>query len=626
MSATLLVGALLIILFNVSTMMSSALSDKSAPKAVKGELDLSEVDLSSINSIPLAGNWEFYWQNLLTPAEVAEAGLEPSFIIAPKAWIRSPDNGEGVASQGFATYHLNVRTDKKYANLSLKIPTIGTAYRLFVDDKLMSEGGRVGETPETSEPGYNSNIVLFQPNSESFSVTVQVSNYDYYASGMWRYLRIGEPQNIQQEQYQLILRAAFLLAIFLTVALFNLIQFTLRPVDPLPIIIAITCLMLGLREIGTSQVLAISGLADWSFYTSARISFLTFYATTPLLLAYFHMTFPKDYKKSVMALIYVVCIAASFLVLLSPPAVFSQSLPYFQGFSIIIMPYVFWGLIQAVRHHRNGARLLMLGTVFLFALVLNDILFHLDLIDTTLMVSFGLVAFVLCQNYLTYIRFIEAGVQNELLSETLEQRNLELQNFSHSLEEKVSQRTDELAKVNEKLELLAHQDMLTGLPNRRGMMEFIEESIVQFKLNNTPFCLLIVDFDKFKHLNDTLGHEFGDQVLSEGATLMRQVLREQDKVARWGGEEFLILLPATPIEGGQLLGKKINDKLRVTLSKSIGNKVSVTVGVAEFTEGDTLNSCFKRADEALYEGKNTGRDKVVLAKSPTSKDQREAIE
>jgi diguanylate cyclase (GGDEF)-like protein len=281
--------------------------------------------------------------------------------------------------------------------------------------------------------------------------------------------------------------------------------------------------------------------------------------------------------------------------------------------TLLFMPYIFWGLIKAVRKKRHGARLLMLGTIFLFSLVVNDILFHLAIIDTTLMVSFGLVAFVLCQNYLTYMRFINDGMQKELLTDTLEERNQELQDFSQSLEEKVTQRTKELAKANKKLGELAHQDLLTGLPNRRGMMAFIEESMVQYKQNNTPFCILVMDFDRFKLLNDTLGHEIGDQVLSEGADLMRNELREQDHVARWGGEEFLILLPDTHIKGAKTLAEKLKDNIKGTLTKTIGNNVSVTIGVAEFAAGDTFNTCFKRADKALYHGKQSGRDQVVLS-------------
>jgi diguanylate cyclase (GGDEF)-like protein len=612
-SAILLVFALLVILFNVATLMSETHTDKSAPQTIKGDIDLTQIALSEVGSVPLAGNWAFYWQKLLTPTQVDDSKHESTHINIPHAWVRTTMDGQPLPTQGVATYHVNVQTDKKHANLSLKIPSIGTAYRLYIDDNLVSEGGNIGYTSETSEPGYNPDIILFEPKSDHFSITVQVSNHDYHWGGIWTAIRLGVPKNIHQEQYQQIIRTSFLLAIFLTVALFNLIQFTLRTADPLPIIIALTCLLLGMREIESSQMLHIAGLTQWSFITNARINFLTFYATTPLLIAYFHITFREEYNKNLMLIIYLVCAVASLFVVFTPPVVFSESMSFFQAFTILFMPYIFWGLIQAIRNQRHGARLLTLGTLFLFALVLNDILYNLDIIDTTLMVSFGLIAFILCQNYLTYIRFIDASQQNELLSETLEERNIELQNFSQSLEEKVEQRTDELAKANEKLGELAHKDMLTGLPNRRGMMIFIEQSMVQHRHNNTPFCLLIIDFDKFKKLNDTLGHEAGDRVLSQGAILMRKVLRNHDQVARWGGEEFLILLPGTPLKGAQILANKIKDNLRDTLTESIGKKVSVTIGVAAFEELDTLDSCFKRADKALYMGKKTGRDKVVLA-------------
>lgn len=614
-SAILLVFTLLAILFNVSTMMSEVLSDKSVPQVVKGDIDLSKIALSDIGSVPLAGNWAFYWQKLLTPNQISNGKNEAIHIAVPHAWVRSTMDGQPLPKQGVATYHVNVMTDKKHRYLSLKIPAIGTAYRLFIDENLVSQGGLVDGTPESAKPGYNPNIIIFEPKSERFSITVQVSNHHYLWGGIWTAIRLGDTKNMHQEQNQEILRTTFLLAIFLTVALFNLIQFTLRTADPLPIIIALTCILLGLREIESGQVLHIAELTQWSFATNVRINFITFYASVPLIIAYFHISFWQEYNKKIMTAIYLICGSASLFVLVAPPKIFSESMPFFQLFTILAMPYVFWGLIQAVRNQRHGSRLLTLGTLFLFALVLNDILYSLDIVDTTLMVSFGLVAFILCQNYLTYIRFIDAGQQNELLSETLEERNKELQNFSQSLEEKVEQRTDELAKANEKLDELAHKDLLTGLPNRRGMMIYVEESITQHRQRNTPFCLLIVDFDKFKNLNDTLGHEAGDKALSEGATLMRKVLRDQDHVARWGGEEFLILLPGTPLKGAKILAHKIKDNLKESLSKSIGIKVSATIGVAAFEEMETLDSCLKRADEALYMGKEGGRDKVVIAES-----------
>ncbi|WP_166423314.1 diguanylate cyclase [Paraglaciecola sp. 20A4] len=621
-SAVLLVCVLLAVVFNIATLMTEVLSDKSVPQAIQGKIDLTTIELSEIGSVPLSGNWEFYWQKLLTPSQIDNSKNEPTYIDVPHAWVRSTLDGQPLPTHGVATYHVNIFTDKKYANLSLKVPTIGTAYKLYIDDNLVSEGGKVGLTQKTSEPGYNPEIILFEPKSDKFSITIQVSNHDYYWGGTWTTVRLGVSHNIHQEQYRQILRSSFLLAVFLTVAIFNLIQFTLRTTDPLPILIALTCILLGLREIESSQILYFTGIAHWSFATNARINFLSFYAASPLVIAYFHITFWQEYNKKLMAVIYALCTIASLCVVFTPPEIFSQTISLFQVLIILVMPYVLWGLIKAVKNKRYSARILTMGTMFLFAFIFNDILFSLDMIDTTIMISFGLVTFILCQNYLTYTRFINASKQNKYLSIILEERNNELQNFSQSLEEKVKKRTDELANANEKLGELAHKDMLTGLPNRRGMMVFIEESIIHHRQSDTPFCLLILDFDKFKKLNDTLGHEEGDRVLSEGSTLMRQVLRDQDEVARWGGEEFLILLPSTPLTGAVIIANKLKNSLKETLTKSIGIPVSVTIGVAEFEKADTLGSCFKRADKALYLGKKNGRDKVVLAEpGETQQDQ-----
>ena len=617
-SALFLVMALLFVLLNVVLLMSESVMDKRAPQAVKGELNLSGVSLDSGHSYPLTGNWAVYWQQLLSPQDLfldAKGANSPrvNYMQLPHAWNREAIDGKPLENHGVMTYHLKVQTDKHYQQLGLKIPSIGTSFNLFVNEQLMASGGKVGVQASQSEPGYNPQILLFEPGGKTFDLVIQVANFDYFWGGPWHPLRISTPPLMYQEQFQHTVRSAFLIGIFITVALFNLIQFTLRPKDPLPVSIALTCIMLGLRELETTQVLHIAGITDWSFATNARISFLTFYLATPVVIAYFHLSFYRDYDKRVMSVIYTLTLAFGLFVIFFPPPVFSPSMPWFQILSFLIMPYVLWGLMQAVRNKRYGARMLLLGSLFLFALIINDILYNRGVIDSVLLVSFGLVAFILCQNYITYLRFILASRENELLSQTLEVRNIELKEFSQSLEDKVKDRTYELAKANERLEELAHQDSLTGLPNRRGMKGAIEASVSQFNRKQTPFCLLLIDFDRFKELNDSLGHEAGDKVLIDGAALMRNSLREQDLVARWGGEEFLLLLPCTSIAGAAVLAEKLKHLVREELTQAMEFPISITIGVSEYRQDDTLDTCLNRADKALYQGKEGGRDKVVLA-------------
>ncbi|MCX7099234.1 MAG: GGDEF domain-containing protein [Methylococcales bacterium] len=166
------------------------------------------------------------------------------------------------------------------------------------------------------------------------------------------------------------------------------------------------------------------------------------------------------------------------------------------------------------------------------------------------------------------------------------------------------------------LELLAHTDSLTGLLNRRRMQEVLERQKALFLRNDSAFTFIIVDIDHFKKINDTYGHFCGDLVLSEAAASMKANLRKGDVLARWGGEEFLILLPDTDIKGAHRVAEHIRatiaDKHFVLEGKAVS--VTMTFGLAQY-EGNSIDESLKLADNALYEGKEAGRNCVRGAAS-----------
>lgn len=161
----------------------------------------------------------------------------------------------------------------------------------------------------------------------------------------------------------------------------------------------------------------------------------------------------------------------------------------------------------------------------------------------------------------------------------------------------------------EALELLATRDFLTGLPNRRLLHETLVKEIGKVKRHQRSFSIILFDLDHFKSVNDTFGHETGDNVLKEVAGLMAQQLRAGDMLARWGGEEFLILCPET--EGAQAI--EIAERLKQTLENYLIEHVgtiTASFGVTSHIESDTPDSLLKRADEALYRAKAKGRNRV----------------
>jgi diguanylate cyclase (GGDEF)-like protein len=167
----------------------------------------------------------------------------------------------------------------------------------------------------------------------------------------------------------------------------------------------------------------------------------------------------------------------------------------------------------------------------------------------------------------------------------------------------------------EKFECASKQDPLTGLSNRRDLMDKIrEEQQRQMRLKNT-FTLILGDIDNFKALNDTHGHDAGDHVLKSVAQVLKEQVRGIDCPARWGGEEFLIMLIETDIEGGQTVAERIRCRIEESAFtfNGITLPVTMTFGLSQYQgANDTLDSCIKRADKALYAGKDQGKNRVII--------------
>jgi len=167
------------------------------------------------------------------------------------------------------------------------------------------------------------------------------------------------------------------------------------------------------------------------------------------------------------------------------------------------------------------------------------------------------------------------------------------------------------------IERLSRIDQLTNIPNRRSFDERLQMEWKQAVREQTSISLLIMDLDHFKNLNDTYGHQMGDVVLQTVAgTFSRSFKRPGDFAARWGGEEFVVLLPNTPLEGALDVAEKIRadieNKIILTADGS-RMKVTVSVGVNSLVPGkdDTIDAFISNADKALYNAKETGRNKVV---------------
>jgi diguanylate cyclase len=200
------------------------------------------------------------------------------------------------------------------------------------------------------------------------------------------------------------------------------------------------------------------------------------------------------------------------------------------------------------------------------------------------------------------------------------QRDLREQEVSarlKSLAERVALMEQDALIVRENLEEQRQKalvDPLTGLPNRAAWSERLEQEVEQWQRHGNSLLIAMLDLDHFKRINDNYGHLAGDRVLKLIASVLRKRIRGSDFIARFGGEEFVLLVPDTPLAAGAKLAEALRAAIEACPFHFKGEPVTVTVsmGMTAFKPGEHSDLVLKRADQALYKAKNAGRNRVEL--------------
>lgn len=172
-----------------------------------------------------------------------------------------------------------------------------------------------------------------------------------------------------------------------------------------------------------------------------------------------------------------------------------------------------------------------------------------------------------------------------------------------------------LGKYQRKLELMASTDKLTGAANRQAFEENFAKSLASSVIEGSPMSLLLLDIDHFKRVNDYHGHNIGDLVIQTLSNLLKGQLRSDDLLCRWGGEEFLILLPSCSLSQGSEIAEKLRQQVEARLLTINGCEINITIscGVAEYKVSEKAEELINRADIALYQAKEQGRNRVVMS-------------
>jgi len=208
-----------------------------------------------------------------------------------------------------------------------------------------------------------------------------------------------------------------------------------------------------------------------------------------------------------------------------------------------------------------------------------------------------------------YVVFVETSRANDEMIAEMSALAGQLTDLNRSLQKKRA----ELERVNEVTLKLANTDPLTGLSNRRSFLEMLDMWFSAAVRHKHPLSVIIADLDHFKSVNDTCGHEAGDEVLISFGRILQTAGRKEDVPARIGGEEFVVLLPMNSVKRAAVLAERLRRECEQIIHPKVSWPVTSSFGVAGLREDDTPEQLLRRADEALYKAKHAGRNRVSIA-------------
>gem|GEM_PF-849242 len=444
---------------------------RESPRINKGVLDLTGYDFEANPAIPLNGEVEFYWQQLLTPVDFATGldSLPRRYIEIPGIWNGTVVNGLALKGDGYATYRvvIKVGADGIYG---LKFKEVDCAYKVWANN-VVDSVGRVGRTRETTAPNWNRRELYFNSIKQRVEVVVQVSNFHHRKGGLEDPIVFGTANQIMRIKQGNVNLNVFLLAVIVLVGITHLFIYVLRQKERTALLFGILCLVMAIRLICTSEKLIYEFFPFVPWGVATRLEYLSYTLVVPLMVAFLYSYYPSEFSPRILKWIVAIAALFSLSYLVTPVRVFSYTPIAYQVVILIIGFYVLVRLANALRKRQDNALIFLGGFVIFFLVVINDILFYNKVLNTSLLMPYGLAFMVVSQSFALTKRQVKAFSDNEAMSEDLNKYNYELEKIVHERTEKVlhqkeelEAQADKLKEINERLvELHRFKDNMTGM-------------------------------------------------------------------------------------------------------------------------------------------------------------------
>jgi len=746
-----ILASLLYVIFTLNKLSTSNTS--SNIKSQKGVIELSNWDFDKDGYTSLGGQWEFYWQQLLTPKDFATNSILPSYIEMPMKWNEFNKN---YSSNGYATYGLTIKLNEKYKDtlLGLSVPSMLSAYKLWVNGMPFSSNGIVGTSKSTEYPSTKPITHYFMNNTDKVHLVLQVSNHNFRAGGTWDKIYLGTDSQMANKREASIALEIIYFGVLLILGLYHLWLYAFRTDDTPKLYFGALCITLSLRALIVGNKYLLPLYDNLSYTLALKLEYLTFYAGVYFIISYICVVFKEEYSKIIIKSCKFICILFIIATIFISPLMASNLHIIFHIFTLLMIIYAVFVILRMHYKKKHNSLIIalpyLLALTFLLASAVNtiSILRHQDLNNTLGSSLSGFFVLILLNTFIlamneskTYRKIDNLSREKEkfLLAEKLTQvtfllnstLNLEevldkllkslkqlvpynsasffMEDNSHfnvvaangfeNIEEihKISINIEddalfkelsnskstllvsnvkkdprfnlyidkskieswlgipiifkdkivgiltldstekniytqyhcdialyfayhagmaiENAKLHGKTKELACIDPLTNLYNRRSFFELADISFNKAKALSQTISSIMMDIDDFKKINDNLGHHTGDLVLRRLAKLCLENLSKDHILGRYGGEEFIVLLPNTSFEEAEIIGENLRSAIEnnpIIIRKSDLIPITLSIGVTSITPTkQNINYLFIEADKAMYQAKSQGKNQVV---------------
>ncbi|MGK0468588.1 sensor domain-containing diguanylate cyclase [Clostridium sp.] len=602
------------ILVLIPQIMGVVFSNKSTnpkpPKPVDGFLDLSNWSFEDNGIIRLDGQWSFYFNQFITHQDF-EKGVDvlPTPIAVPST-RKNMELSKPIAENKFyGTMRLVVKLPDKTKAYGLRTDIVLTSFKLFIDGKLAGEVGEIGTTEKNSVPFYKLLSTYFNPQSNEVELIYNTS--DFHAGDCSIVApRLGLANQISKEGQMGLGRDLFLFGMLLIMGIYHLGIYIMRRKDWAPLYFSIFCLLFALRMlmVGERFLPSIFGI---DFFIYGRTAYFCVFVGFAALCGFLYYALKGLFAKWFIKVSVSLGVIFGLLVLLVPYSIFDKLLIIYAIFGFALITYAIVRLLVGVLKCYPFASIVLLGFACLAVTFVNDLIYQVTLANKTSLIPLGVAIFTFTQAYTLSAKFSNALTRAEQLSLDKQSILSELKHVNINLESIVDERTADLQNALEEMEIMSKTDYLTKLPNRRLMLEKTDQLIEQ----NKDFFIALVDIDHFKDVNDTYGHERGDEVLKKISTVMNSAVGNDGIVGRWGGEEFLIVLmngqPETILKKANAISQAVAD----CRYEGIDKNITITIGLCRYSEQYSMKGTIANADKALYQGKINGRNQCKFFRS-----------